>query len=839
MHITRPFGFSLLLLVAGFIHQYVLEKEGFFFRQPDDILHERNVHFPQLRPALNPGPDTTNADSIPGRDQARGPDTPCADHSACQTTFAMTLGAITGNARGYTLAFSETNKVIYLGGVLRDSVSISAVCPDGHISWTRCFDMVPGRADHLHGLIEDSDGMLVGTGVGVAGGSSGELFVFRYNPSADQMMWANRYASTGINEALAVIELFPGGDFLVSANPQQPANNAELFRLDRQTGAVDPSFAAHYNLGSSETIYDMQVSQGKVFGAARFTDGPSTAQMRTALLRVDASGGQVEQAWLGHRPRNASARLYGVDLALAQGGIYMLTLGDEDATSIDQTEIFIHCFNTDGDHQWTRQYDLPGTNDWADELVLAPDGLIVMGRNRVPPSDIYLFKINFGGDVVWGRRFDFGDNDNSVYIGGLQAQMLLTGDAIWFTASTELGGRPYMLLVKTNERGEVADPCASTYPLDVPTRVVSGASFYSPGIQVIPFVPQRIALAPAAPAASKLNEVFVCQETGPTSVISHISICAGRSYMGHTDPGIYLDTLPGSDDQCDTVLELHLDVLATSITAFDTVACPGLPVYGYTMPGLYTDTLVSAEGCDSIRIIHLIHARPEVERAYSGCKGETFMGWPVPGIYLDTVPGMAGACDTILRLILQEIAVPETTVHVGLCHGEQYDGYSVPGMYTDTLLASTGCDSVRHLVISVIGPLLDTVVTTSCERAANGRPPGLYVDTLRSVQGCDSLRFLQVQDWNYYIPNVFSPNGDGLNDAFMILTDQGENVEGLECEIFDRWGNMLYRTVRVPIRWDGRDKDGRPLGPGEYTFRLILPCPDGQAIQHGTVTLLR
>ena len=100
--------------------------------------------------------------------------------------------------------------------------------------------------------------------------------------------------------------------------------------------------------------------------------------------------------------------------------------------------------------------------------------------------------------------------------------------------------------------------------------------------------------------------------------------------------------------------------------------------------------------------------------------------------------------------------------------------------------------------------------------------------------------FLERND-DVYVPNIFSPNGDGVNDELII--SGGNNIEGIAFfMIFDRWGNVLYEKTDViagEIKWDGRFKN-QDMNPGVYAYRLIVQYTDGnQGVSHGDVTLIR
>jgi len=91
------------------------------------------------------------------------------------------------------------------------------------------------------------------------------------------------------------------------------------------------------------------------------------------------------------------------------------------------------------------------------------------------------------------------------------------------------------------------------------------------------------------------------------------------------------------------------------------------------------------------------------------------------------------------------------------------------------------------------------------------------------IEGCllSETFALEVEpcEVDVYIPNAFSPNGDGLNDWVEPLGKAGK-FTGIELSVHDRWGGVLYRTNTPPFRWDGRSASGDALNPGVYLLRF-------------------
>lgn len=102
-----------------------------------------------------------------------------------------------------------------------------------------------------------------------------------------------------------------------------------------------------------------------------------------------------------------------------------------------------------------------------------------------------------------------------------------------------------------------------------------------------------------------------------------------------------------------------------------------------------------------------------------------------------------------------------------------------------------------------------------------------------------SVRFISLcSEKAFYIPNIFSPNGDGVNDNFKILAERPEEFN--EIHLFDRWGNELYYSDDILDTWDGNYK-GQPLMPGVYVYRIDYTCLEtGEQLNiYGDITVMR
>jgi gliding motility-associated-like protein len=89
------------------------------------------------------------------------------------------------------------------------------------------------------------------------------------------------------------------------------------------------------------------------------------------------------------------------------------------------------------------------------------------------------------------------------------------------------------------------------------------------------------------------------------------------------------------------------------------------------------------------------------------------------------------------------------------------------------------------------------------------------------------------------VPNVFTPNGDGVNDVFMLQTT---SVSEITCQIYDRWGVKMYdvTTDKGNINWDGKNFSNKDVPAGTYFYILKAKGKDEKEFeQKGTISLYR
>lgn len=119
--------------------------------------------------------------------------------------------------------------------------------------------------------------------------------------------------------------------------------------------------------------------------------------------------------------------------------------------------------------------------------------------------------------------------------------------------------------------------------------------------------------------------------------------------------------------------------------------------------------------------------------------------------------------------------------------------------------------------------------------ATPSEPTWYYLSTTNNT-GCVGIDSVYVRPYfPVYVPNTVTPNGDGLNDVFLVV---GENLTGFHLQIFDRWGIMIFETKNPNEPWLAGYK-GYFVPNDVYTWKLSFDSIERRQELIGHVTVLR
>jgi gliding motility-associated-like protein len=177
---------------------------------------------------------------------------------------------------------------------------------------------------------------------------------------------------------------------------------------------------------------------------------------------------------------------------------------------------------------------------------------------------------------------------------------------------------------------------------------------------------------------------------------------------------------------------------------------------------------------------------------------------------------------------------------------------ALSGVFIHSYVTHTGCDSVIAESVELLASDSTFVVNSTCAPADTGA----VIVTLENGNGCDSIIYiittLLPEDTclrndlvrSVFVPNVFSPNGDGINDDFFVQMNPALEARVRFLRVFDRWGELVsakydFQPNNPVDGWDGT-LSGKKLEPGVFVWIAQLEYSDGNIeVLRGDVTLVR
>ena len=325
-----------------------------------------------------------------------------------------------------------------------------------------------------------------------------------------------------------------------------------------------------------------------------------------------------------------------------------------------------------------------------------------------------------------------------------------------------------------------------------------------------------------------------------------------------------------SNPRCRIISEIYeLRVVPREYLIVDTL-CEGLSMMlgdrELDQTGVYVDTFLTAEGCDSILTIDLTIVSdpglmPEIVTTAPSCPGfedGLVIVSDVQNAALPAVVDFNAGSYTVPDTMFSSAGVHEILITDRF--GCTYDGTVDVPEPIDFVITGIG-DTVVKLGHSVylFNRATDTVLTLTWEPetwldcvdcldpVATPLDNITYALTAESIKGCVTSRSISIQVERvveYYAPNAFTPNFDGVNDYWGLYGDRLAIAGIAEVQVFDRWGGVLFAVRDIPLSsaaqlWDGTS-NSEVVQPGVYTFVATFILADGSTqSEAGSITLIR
>ncbi len=371
-----------------------------------------------------------------------------------------------------------------------------------------------------------------------------------------------------------------------------------------------------------------------------------------------------------------------------------------------------------------------------------------------------------------------------------------------------------------------------------------------------------------------------------TSTLNPV-ICQGDSVFAggiwQTSTGTYLDNLTTAAG-CDSTITTNLTVHINQALNVNQTICQGQTYFAggawQSTSGLYYDSLQTSNGCDSVVTTSLVvNLVSSSNNNINICNGTSYNFFgnslTTAGTYTDTVKnGNSYGCDSVVTINLVVDPSYSNTVTNILCEGDSFyvgTGYvTTGGTFIANMTTGAGCDSNTTYVLTYyprvplvlrsdttlcletqlsIGVNVDMDHTYQWNTGSSGatmtvEEPGNYQLTATHkycpfVESDDVI--IDYKDCNYhiYIPNTFTPTGEGLNDRFGPKFFGEFDTDNYYFAIFNKWGELLFETNDMNEKWNGKIKNDQ-IKTDTYVWKLrYKPVYGDEQSEIGRVTLLK
>ncbi|HAO51067.1 MAG TPA: hypothetical protein DCR35_18250, partial [Runella sp.] len=114
-------------------------------------------------------------------------------------------------------------------------------------------------------------------------------------------------------------------------------------------------------------------------------------------------------------------------------------------------------------------------------------------------------------------------------------------------------------------------------------------------------------------------------------------------------------------------------------------------------------------------------------------------------------------------------------------------------------------------------------------RSIHAQPDGIYRVKVTNQLGCSLFRTITVSgpcNPRFYVPDIFTPNDDGVNDTFKAIMVGGEIVS---LTVYNRWGHPVYFEQSKDPQWNGTFKDAAAPN-GSYAYLLQYKIQNSESI---------
>ncbi len=549
--------------------------------------------------------------------------------------------------------------------------------------------------------------------------------------------------------------------------------------------------------------------------SGRFDNYNNTGKDECFILKTDLDGMPVTMKTL---PELDEGQIYAVN-----DGIYLLGKTNVAYPFTDnKTNAVLARFTPDLELEWAKVFHADAFEYANATMNILPDGNLVLGYSTYGAFPVVLARLDAAGNIQWQRGYPLYEPQ----IDALSDGSLLLTTRLHFDSTGAVF--PRMIVSKTDPLGfiegcPVLPSCLKSNPVSLTFGTMNVDTFHN----------DSLALANIATGTAQFSFSDFCEIPAPPTAYFDFpdTLCLGDSAW---TTGVY--------NQLAHKVEWQLTGNNTDITLEDSLTFghrfiqPGEYhllqrvwflgcAYDYEQTIVVLDDLKinidpSGTVCDLLPVsLSVASGRPLKSYLWSNAVNSPSIEVSQSGQYAVTVSdGYCTAADSAGIVLV----------------ASQFGGRPPLILPSDTAL----CPQDLPWEPSLFSDFTDVFLI-------NGEPTilplklydqGVYSMAV-NIDGCDygDVVSLQVDDCTtaVYLPNVFSPNGDGINDGFF---PQGKNFEPIKLAIYDRWGGLVKEIKLAPFMWNAHDI---PQGVYVYIFEYLETISRKRHRIEGTVTVLR
>ncbi|MEZ5043689.1 MAG: gliding motility-associated C-terminal domain-containing protein [Saprospiraceae bacterium] len=507
--------------------------------------------------------------------------------------------------------------------------------------------------------------------------------------------------------------------------------------------------------------------------------------------------------------------------------------------------------------EWSRLYESDNFGLFLEDLTVSPAGDI-LATGSTGLQDVFLLKIDLAGEIHWLHAYDASNYDRSYAIDVFEDQIMLFGNYL-----DNVESRNYVLVtdmdgnIRWSKRYALQEGEGSAvFGMEGSILCRNGHTLYEVDANGNPLWAKQYSDAELTSHPIAMENgfaiTFTASEAGQ-QFVAKIGQAGGMEWQS--------EALPAAYEQSDLALSPKGELVYVNSLA---------STAGEVTMSLPMITLLSDKG--SVKAQYLFELGDFGRFIDPACTVNAENGITLKGKYENEF-----SYDYVLRI------TPDTALNcVGLPFAETYaqappvkqspfnvtaatmtfqriDTFHIA--YQDIDLNSWAfCGNTRgeeFLAIDSLVACADTFLFTSPYEEASYvwkdgstaavrmlKAPGKYqvdVITCNKTYHYDIKLDLGKCPCPLFVPNAFSPNGDGMNDQLELYASC--LFRDFDLKIFNRWGELLYQANGPEVYWDGTSK-GKRLPSGVYVYAIdysweIYPGHLRQEIATGTVALVR